>query len=188
VVSILNQTNSSIPLQHISPRSILILSTHYVFAFPRYLFSSGFLTSNLYAVFSSPFVLNALPISPPLTRLFWSYLAKNTSYEVRGLKPIEMTCCKLFPHSRIRSYNCLSNLLLSAWSRDLFEMLIDDQELKNSRLFMDFRYSLSCSQEPTTVSRPLPHIHTNVTAPYAVMEVPQFWKLQNSCYSLLYFM
>jgi hypothetical protein len=65
---ILSQIDSVHTIQPISPRSILILSTHLRLGLTSGLFPSGFPTNILYAFFfSSPFVLHALPSSSSLT-------------------------------------------------------------------------------------------------------------------------
>jgi hypothetical protein len=61
--------------------SILILSAYLRLGLPSGLFPSGFPTNILFFSYSPPFVLHALPISPPFTSSFQLYLAKSTSYE-----------------------------------------------------------------------------------------------------------
>jgi hypothetical protein len=65
----------SIPSHPMSPRSILIFSTHLLLGLSNGRFPSGFPTNILYAfLFTPPFLLHALPISSSLT-LSFSYTA-----------------------------------------------------------------------------------------------------------------
>jgi hypothetical protein len=69
------------PSHSISPRSILILSTHLRFGLPSGLFFLAFPPKS-YTHFSFPsFVLYAPPIASSLTSLFWLYLEKSASFE-----------------------------------------------------------------------------------------------------------
>jgi hypothetical protein len=70
----------SIPPRPISPRSILILSTHLRIGRPSGLFPSGYPTNILYAFLFSLFVQLALPISSSLTWSFTLHLGKSTIY------------------------------------------------------------------------------------------------------------
>jgi hypothetical protein len=71
----------SSPSHSISPRSILILSTHIRLGLPSGLFPSGFLTNILHAFLLFLFVRHALPISYSLTWSLKSYFTKSTNYE-----------------------------------------------------------------------------------------------------------
>jgi hypothetical protein len=79
LVPILRQFDPSHP---VSLRSNLILSLHHLcLGLPSGLFPSGFPTNILQAFLFSPFVLRALLIPFILTRSFYLYFMKSTSYE-----------------------------------------------------------------------------------------------------------